>query len=331
MVRSDETNPPGHSWRSERGCPSRFGENEAKANMPASIEPERSWNRFELKSRRQPKPKRRAIESAWVSWRYYPVECLGARSSMSSVDDMTTISVQGARASRRAAFRRPMIQAAIVVLGLLISFAFTVGDDLIDVAPYVAIFGLIPAVILWALLTLGALALSTLLRVLTRGRFREQWLTSVCLLLAVGLMLLGFVESRPKYRFRTFIVNPEPSSLSDLRMMKFDSFGDGYAWCFSFRLSPVDFDSLAGRLNLTRLAVDWEQRTAEVRALGSNPTELSIAELFPEEQKLNHWDGYQRPERAEFYAGDRMTVVADPAHTQVYVYVDRWRRPSDGR
>ena len=220
--------------------------------------------------------------------------------------------------------------AGLLTLGLYLYGAFTYGSDPAQGLAYVAMFGL-PSLAFCFVVFYGACSLAGRL---LRRRFPgllARVVVPLCAALAAALLALGYRESRPRARFERLVLSPAPASLRDLRVEKVNTFSDGHAWGFSFRLSPEDFALLQSRQGLRELGEQRERREKILAESGVEYSEEEKEDLFTEDSFLRRTiELYKRPPRPRFFRGGegaRMLVVTDESHAEVTVFIDHFERP----
>lgn len=146
-------------------------------------------------------------------------------------------------------------------------------------------------------------------------RHAAGWLLAtgaIALALMVGI---GWYLARPRVRLDQMAGTHAMTSISDVRAGAVTSFGDGQAWLFSFAVNDVEF-------------ARWvEGQGLEARSLPAEADDDDPWEVQPDNEIARSFPGlYRRPPGATLFYRDRLTVVASPDRSAVYVYVDRWRR-----
>jgi hypothetical protein len=152
----------------------------------------------------------------------------------------------------------------------------------------------------------------------------------LCILASASGVVFAWQAARPINLFRRQVLSPAPASLTDLRIAKYTSFGDGSAWVFAFRVSPQDFEAIRLRHQIRQTPVDLEARRKELGEVlvggeSAGDVRRITDQIFPEDAKLAYTGLYVRPSDPEFYTGDRLTLVTNRSHTIVYMYFDRHR------
>jgi len=224
--------------------------------------------------------------------------------------------------------------AGLLTVGVYLYSAFTYGSDPAEGLLYVATLGL-PSIAFCFIVFYGAFSLAGRLLRRRFPRLVARAIVPVCALLAAALPALGYRESRPRARFERLVLSPAPQSLRDLRVEKVNTFSDGHAWGFSFRLAPEDFALLQSRHGLRELVEQRERREKILAESGGDRSEEEKDDLFTEDSFLRRAiELYKRPPSPQFFRGgadDRILVVTDEGHTEVTVFIDQFVRPKPKR
>ena len=221
-----------------------------------------------------------------------------------------------------------VLSATLLSVGVWILLILLDSASIVDGLRWGAVFSLPLLPILWLisfpLLKLSAKQVRRILPAHSVG----PALLGLSALCAVGLVLIGAIVCRPLHRFASLVLDPPPQSLANLQIGRHESFCDGYAWYFGFRVAPADFELIARKHQLLPFSIDWDSRRQAIENLGSSPSVEEIDMLFPEDAGIRRWENYHRPSRPAYYRGDRVLAVWDADNSFAWMMIDRWRVPA---
>ena len=217
-------------------------------------------------------------------------------------------------------WRAVVAAPVLVILGFVVNYWLVDGPDLVDSLFKVAFYGVLTSPVTLGVGLPVSAAVAWLLDV-RHGRRGAAWLWVPSTLLASCLVADAIYEHLPSVRFRQYTNGPPPSTMSDLRMVKADSFGDGEAWTLAFRVAPADVPPILLRLHVAEVFPTADDDS-------SYPRPESIE---PVDRLLQRDSGglYARPIGARFFAAaDHTIAVITATQDQVWVYRNFW---SEGR
>lgn len=167
-----------------------------------------------------------------------------------------------------------VVAAGLLTVGGALHLALTYGSDPREGLLYMATVG-VPLIGFYFIAIYGSVVLAGRLAGRRFPRVVPAVIVPACAVVSVSLAAMGYHDSRPHVRLERNALDPSPQSLRDLRVEKANTFSDGFAWGFSFRISPEDFALIQSRHGLRELV---EQRARREKILAESGGDLSAEE-----------------------------------------------------